>query len=150
MKKFGNTFALASKGQGIIYLEGALGTGKTTLSRSILRALGVSGTIRSPTYTLVETYVLPPQPNEIQDIALRYIYHLDLYRIQDPYELYDMGLRDYLDETLSMMLIEWPNIGKKMLPEPDLIITIHMIKKTRLLSCQSHSAYGEKIIYQLT
>ena len=93
----------------VIYLEGPLGTGKTTLARGLLRALGVQGAIRSPTYTLLEPY----------EVGGRTLVHLDLYRLTDPRELEQLGLRDYPRER-CWWLIEWPERGGARLPEPDL------------------------------
>jgi tRNA threonylcarbamoyladenosine biosynthesis protein TsaE len=93
----------------VIYLEGPLGAGKTTLVRGLLRALGVTGTIRSPTYTLLEPY----EPGG------RSVVHLDLYRLADPRELESLGLRDYPRER-CWWLVEWPERGGARLPEPDL------------------------------
>lgn len=92
----------------IVYLHGDLGAGKTTLSRGLLRELGVSGAIRSPTYTLLEPYETP---------TLQLI-HLDLYRLHDPSELEQLGLRDYAMGKTSW-LVEWPPRAGGQLPKPD-------------------------------
>jgi tRNA threonylcarbamoyladenosine biosynthesis protein TsaE len=97
----------------IIFLSGELGAGKTTLTRGLLRALGVTGPIKSPTYTLVEPY----------DLGQLKIYHFDLYRLTDPEELLDIGLSDYLD-TNALLLIEWPERAETILPRPSLRIEL--------------------------
>ena len=105
--------ALADRAGAVIYLEGPLGAGKTTLARGLLRALGVTGTIRSPTYTLLEPY----------EVAGRTLVHLDLYRLNDPRELESLGLRDYPRER-CWWLIEWPERGGQRLPQPDLRLAL--------------------------
>jgi len=105
--------AAADAGSAVIYLHGELGAGKTTCVRSLLRALGVAGLIRSPTYTLVETY----RPEGITFI------HVDLYRLGGPAAVEELGLRDYLG-TECLMLVEWPAKGGSALPPPDLEVTL--------------------------
>lgn len=104
----------------IIYLEGDLGAGKTTLVRGYLRGLGITGPIKSPTYTLVEPYKI----NNID------IYHFDLYRIADPAELDFMGLEDYFTEN-SICLIEWPERGNGVLPTADITCKLTNFKRGR-------------------
>lgn len=96
----------------VIQLHGDLGAGKSTLARALLRALGVTGTIRSPTYTLVEQYALPAG-----GLAL----HLDLYRIGNPGELEFLGLDP---AEARLWLVEWPERGQGALPPVDLDIAL--------------------------
>jgi tRNA threonylcarbamoyladenosine biosynthesis protein TsaE len=93
----------------VVFLSGELGAGKSTFARGVLRALGAQGPIKSPSYTLVETYALP----EVNAV------HLDLYRLIDPAELEHLGLADY-HRPGFLWLIEWPERGAGRLPVPDL------------------------------
>ena len=97
----------------VVYLTGDLGAGKTTLARGFLHALGVTGAIRSPTYTLLETYEIPGVT----------VVHLDLYRLQDTAELEPLGLRD-LALPGYVWLIEWPERGEGRLPAADVHIAL--------------------------
>jgi tRNA threonylcarbamoyladenosine biosynthesis protein TsaE len=98
----------------VIYLQGDLGAGKTSLARGFLRGLGVSGPVKSPTYTLIESY---PVDDE------RWVHHLDLYRLADPEELEWIGLRDLLTGAGTLM-IEWPERGAGHIPAADLIVAL--------------------------
>jgi tRNA threonylcarbamoyladenosine biosynthesis protein TsaE len=93
----------------IVTLSGDLGAGKSTFARGVLRALGVTGTIRSPSYTLLETYPL----------ATVTVVHLDLYRLEDPTELEYLGLADY-HRAGYLWLVEWPEHGGPRIPRADL------------------------------
>lgn len=132
MTAFGARIARITKGHGLIFLEGNLGMGKTTLSRGIIRGLGHVGAVKSPTFTLVEPY-------EIGDIRA---FHFDLYRLVDPEELEFLGIRDYFEDD-ALCLIEWPDKGAGFLPKPDLTITISPQDSGRSLNILSQGSRGE-------
>ncbi|KPU59573.1 tRNA threonylcarbamoyl adenosine modification protein YjeE [Pseudomonas fluorescens] len=132
MSDFGARIARITQGHGLIFLEGNLGMGKTTLSRGIIRGLGHAGAVKSPTFTLVEPY-------EIGDIRA---FHFDLYRLVDPEELEFLGIRDYFEDD-ALCLIEWPKKGAGFLPKPDLTITISPQDSGRSLKILSQGSRGE-------
>jgi len=132
MSDFGARIARITQGHGLIFLEGNLGMGKTTLSRGIIRGLGHVGAVKSPTFTLVEPY-------EIGDVRA---FHFDLYRLVDPEELEFLGIRDYFEDD-ALCLIEWPDKGAGFLPKPDLTITISPQDSGRSLTILSQGSRGE-------
>ncbi|MCP3750271.1 tRNA (adenosine(37)-N6)-threonylcarbamoyltransferase complex ATPase subunit type 1 TsaE [Pseudomonas sp. SBB6] len=128
----GHSIANVTQGHGVIFLEGDLGAGKTTLSRGIIRGLGHQGSVKSPTFTVVEPY-------EIGDIRA---FHFDLYRLVDPEELEFLGIRDYFEDD-ALCLFEWPQKGAGILPKPDLTITISPQAGGRSLNLSPQGARGE-------
>jgi tRNA threonylcarbamoyladenosine biosynthesis protein TsaE len=97
----------------VVFLKGDLGSGKTTLARGFLRALGVTGTIRSPTYTLLERY----------DTAAATVVHLDLYRLRSASELEPLGIAE-LHRAGHVWLVEWPERGDGRLPDADVVVEL--------------------------
>ncbi|QAX81589.1 tRNA (adenosine(37)-N6)-threonylcarbamoyltransferase complex ATPase subunit type 1 TsaE [Candidatus Pseudomonas adelgestsugas] len=132
MVLFGHRIAQVTTGVGLVFIEGDLGVGKTTLSRGIIRGLGYIGVVKSPTFTLVEPY----------EIGVIRAYHFDLYRLIDHEELEYMGIRDYLEKD-ALCLIEWPDKNICFLPKPDLTITIIPHKYGRHLTLLPHSMRGQ-------
>jgi len=131
MLSFAAKMADVLVGGGLIFLEGTLGAGKTTLSRGLIQAMGHHGPVKSPTYTLVEEYNLEGQR----------VCHFDLYRLGDPEELEYMGIREYLTDG-TLCLIEWPERGRGVLPEPDLLIHIDDAGEARILNWQAQTDKG--------
>jgi tRNA threonylcarbamoyladenosine biosynthesis protein TsaE len=128
---FGAALARSLPAQPVVaYLRGDLGAGKSSLARALLRELGVTGAIRSPTYTLVERYPLPEG-----DAA-----HLDLYRIAAPGELDFLGLDEL--RSARLWLVEWPERGGAALPPADLEIALSIEGEGRLAEVQETSEKG--------
>lgn len=137
MLMFGAKLARVCDDAAIIFLNGQLGAGKTTLTRGFLQGLGYKGHVKSPTYTLVESYQLDHHK----------VYHFDFYRLRDPHELEYMGIQDYFDSK-TICLIEWPDYGKGMLPQPDLSCDIDLNSKERIVKLVPHSEHGTSILHR--
>ena len=132
---FGGQLAAACKGGLLVFLHGQLGAGKTTLVRGFLRASGHSGSVKSPTYTLIEPYTT----------ARGHLYHLDLYRLADAEELEWIGIRD-LFEDASICLVEWPEQGAGILPEADLHVYLQAADGGREVRVEAGSPQGEQVL----
>ncbi|MEM8843540.1 MAG: tRNA (adenosine(37)-N6)-threonylcarbamoyltransferase complex ATPase subunit type 1 TsaE [Pseudomonadota bacterium] len=113
MEEFGASIIKNISPPACVYLRGDLGAGKTTLVRGALRELGYQGLVKSPTFTLVESYSLPDKE----------VHHFDLYRISDPEELDYLGLSEYQNNS-SICFFEWPDLGKSMVPKATIEIDI--------------------------
>jgi tRNA threonylcarbamoyladenosine biosynthesis protein TsaE len=136
---FGARLAAACDGAVLIFLEGDLGAGKTTLTRGFVRGLGHRGAVKSPTYTLIEPYL----------IGGRRVYHLDLYRVADPGELEYLGLREMLSED-AMILIEWAERGVGWLPLADLRVRIRHLADGRQVELEAGTQRGQAILDRMT
>lgn len=119
----------------ILTFSGEIGTGKTTIIRTLIRTLGISSVIKSPTFSLVESYTL----NKEQ------IHHFDLYRLNHEEELEYLGFRDYFSKH-SMCCIEWPEHAGRALPNVDIRFNLSIKGVGRELQMQAMSAAGKKII----
>lgn len=119
----------------VLGLSGELGAGKTTLVGGLLAALGHEGPARSPTYSLIEPYRL----------AGRDLYHCDLYRLRDPSELEDLGIRDLLVGR-SVLLVEWPERAADRLPLPDLSLHLEYAGEGRAVTVTPASDAGRAVL----
>jgi len=124
MFRFAATFVQRIKPGDVVFLKGDLGSGKTTFVRGFLRALGYRGIVKSPTYTLVETYSLSNHT----------IHHFDLYRLKSPLELDHLGPDYYFTKT-AVCFIEWPEKAKTLLPQATLQLSMNIKGDQRLVSC---------------
>ena len=138
-KAIGEKVASCLKGSEIIYLKGDLGTGKTTLVRGALNKLGFTGSVKSPTYTIVEPYSID---NFI-------IYHFDLYRLNDPEEIESLGIRDYCDGQ-SICFFEWPEKGGNLLPNADVLLILSYHKEGRKAELIGQTEAGNKILREFS
>jgi tRNA threonylcarbamoyladenosine biosynthesis protein TsaE len=138
MLRFGAQLADALGGRGAVLISGDLGAGKTTLCRGLLRQMGHEGSVKSPTFTLVEPY-------EIEGVC---VYHFDLYRLSHPDELDYVGIDEYFsNETLC--LVEWPEKAEGSLPSHDLELSIDVTGEKRNIRIGSNSQHGTRICESL-
>lgn len=133
-QRFGSRLAACLQPGSVIYLIGDLGAGKTTLTRGLLRGLGYSGAVRSPTFTLIEPYSGEGW----------HLFHYDLYRLADPEELEYLGLREQCDGE-AILLFEWPQRGSGWLPAADLHLTLEHAPEGRRLALVGISERGRLI-----
>jgi len=120
-----------------VYLHGDLGAGKTTLVRGLLRARGVTGAVKSPTYGLLEAYTLPPWQ----------VLHLDLYRLVDALDVDGLGLADH-DQPFVLWLVEWPERAAGVLPQADLDLQFEAAADRHRVTLRALSAAGEAWLAQ--
>ncbi len=127
---------LSAGGSLDITLNGTLGAGKTTFTRHLLRALGVTGRVKSPSYAVVETHTLPGYD----------VHHFDFYRFNDPQEWEDAGFRD-LFASPGLRLVEWPDKAAGLLPRPDLSLHIEPVDDSqRTVALHAHTVQGERLL----
>ncbi|TKR56942.1 tRNA (adenosine(37)-N6)-threonylcarbamoyltransferase complex ATPase subunit type 1 TsaE [Allopusillimonas ginsengisoli] len=124
---------------GRIHLRGELGAGKTSFARALLRACGITGRIKSPSYALLESY----------NLSNLYFYHFDFYRFSDTREWVDAGFRDILRDD-AVILIEWPEQAGGLLPLPDLDIKLDYADVGRNACIAAHSEKGQKWLTTLS
>ena len=138
MLKFAERLAKAVMPGSLVFLVGQLGAGKTTLVRGFLRALGYKGHVKSPTFTVVESYQVQLQ-NKAK--GLLPVYHFDLYRLHDARELFDLGFEDYLTNE-AITLIEWPEKAIELLPKPTLMLKLSLtpVVNERLIELSGEGA----------
>ena len=122
----------------VVTLSGELGAGKTTLARGLLRALGHAGSVKSPTYALVEVYGLSRLD----------FYHFDFYRFQDPREWIEAGFRDVFNGR-NVSLVEWPERAAGLLPPADLAITLSMSGTGRIATLSAATPAGDSALASL-
>lgn len=137
-ERFGQQLAQVVCHPLVITFHGDIGAGKTTIIRAMLKAMGIRSTIKSPTFTLVESY-------QCQEFV---VHHFDLYRICHEEELEYLGFRDYFTEQ-SICCMEWAEHAGQLLPEVDVCCHLSTIKKGRQLQVKATSVIGEKIVAYL-
>lgn len=135
---FGQRLATLCQPPLVMYLQGEIGAGKTTLIRALLRSLGVQDAIKSPTFSLIEPY----------KIDHWHLYHVDLYRLSAPEELEYVGLTDYMTAD-SVCCIEWPERAERFLPVPDLTVKLTFLAEGRALELISGTTRGKALVAKL-
>lgn len=118
----------------VIYLAGELGSGKSTWARAYIQALGWTGSVPSPSYTIMEHYPL----------AQGTVIHVDLYRITHPAAVGPLGLHELCGE--ATVILEWPSRGRGMLPRPDLLLRLAWREQGRIMRCRAFSQTGERVL----
>ena len=131
----GAALAARLRGGMVVFLSGELGAGKTTLARGLLRALGYSGRVKSPTYALVELYT----------VSRLNFYHFDFYRINDPEEIAEAGLLEHFRAD-AVCLVEWPENAAGLLPAPDLCIALAFSGPGRLAEIRANTEAGRQCL----
>ncbi|MFT3757762.1 tRNA (adenosine(37)-N6)-threonylcarbamoyltransferase complex ATPase subunit type 1 TsaE [Thauera sp.] len=121
-----------------IWLQGNLGMGKTTLTRGLLRALGHEGKVKSPTYTLIEPYV----------VSRLDLYHFDFYRFNSPEEYLDAGLDEYFADQ-GVCIVEWPDKALPYLPLPDVEIRLDARDSGRFVEIHGRTDAGQTCVIEL-
>ncbi|MFT4561442.1 MAG: tRNA threonylcarbamoyladenosine biosynthesis protein TsaE [Gammaproteobacteria bacterium] len=138
MEKFGAAVSIAANQAVRIYLSGGLAAGKTTFARGFIRARGHEGAVKSPTFTIVESYELDNRP----------VHHFDLYRLTDAEELEYIGLDEYFDDAADC-LVEWPIRGRGVLPPADIELNLVVDGTFRDIELKAFSEYGNKLIPEI-
>ncbi len=139
----GANFASALQPGINIYLHGNLGAGKTTFARGVLRGLGFSGKVKSPTYTLVEPYQLTINKQAVD------FYHFDLYRFVDEEEWEATGFREYFN-THSICLVEWPDKAGDLIPQADIDVYLSLAGEGRALELKANTTVGKQCLDRYT
>ncbi|MDR1854087.1 MAG: tRNA (adenosine(37)-N6)-threonylcarbamoyltransferase complex ATPase subunit type 1 TsaE [Azoarcus sp.] len=135
----GARFAAALAPGLVVWLEGDLGSGKTTLVRGVLRALGHTGAVKSPTYTLIEPYV----------VSRINLYHFDFYRLSSPEEFLDAGLDEYFSGT-GVCFVEWPRQAEPYLAKPDVVVALAAQDGGRRATITATTEAGSTCLKRLT
>ncbi|OHX17230.1 tRNA (adenosine(37)-N6)-threonylcarbamoyltransferase complex ATPase subunit type 1 TsaE [Chromobacterium amazonense] len=135
----GAAFAAAARPGLTVHLRGDLGAGKTTFTRGLLAALGHLGKVKSPTYTLVESYPLSEYS----------VHHFDLYRFADPEEWNDAGFSEYFGPD-SLCLVEWPDKADDLLPAADIVLELAVAGEGRTYQFQAQTPTGQSCLIRLS
>jgi tRNA threonylcarbamoyladenosine biosynthesis protein TsaE len=122
----------------VIFLSGELGAGKTTLVRGLLRTLGHTGPVKSPSYALVELY----------KFSRLYLYHFDFYRFNNPAELGEAGFREYFSPE-AVCLVEWPEKAAGALPAADMTVTLRVAGSGRMADIHADTEAGQACLKRL-